>query len=80
MSILKANLIALIYPLPFAVVYTAAYIASSAFRSGSSGEISLFFDGRPIVLLFELLLYIAAFFCTGSGTRRDPCSLLSEGL
>lgn len=62
MSILKANLIALIYPLPFAVVFTAAYIASGAFRPGSSDEITFSFGGRPIVLLFELLLYFAAVF------------------
>jgi hypothetical protein len=61
MSFLKANLVALIYPLPFVLIFVAAYFASDALRPGSSGGIFLSFSGNIFLLFFKLLLYFAAF-------------------
>lgn len=62
MSILKANLAALVYPLPFAALYMVAFMAAIQLRSDMTAGFSFSFGGSPAMLLLNMLLYFAGFF------------------
>ena len=59
MSFLKANIVALLYPLPFVVLYIVLFALSASVRRKSEGTIS---SGNLLELLLWLLFYFAAFF------------------
>lgn len=59
MSFLKANIVALLYPLPFVVLYIVLFALSESVRRKSEGTIS---SGNLLELLLWLLFYFAAFF------------------
>lgn len=62
MSILKANLVALVYPLPFVFLYVAGFLAVITLRTDLSGGISFTLGGNLILLLLNMLLFFAGFF------------------
>ena len=59
MSFLKANIVALLYPMPFVVLYIVLFALSESVRRKSEGTIS---SGNLLELLLWLLFYFAAFF------------------
>ena len=59
MSFLKANIVALLYPMPFVVLYIVLFALSESVRRKNEGTIS---SGNLLELLLWLLFYFAAFF------------------
>jgi len=62
MSILKANLAALVYPLPLAILYIAAFLAAIQLKTNIAAGFFFSFGGSPAILLLYMLLYFAGFF------------------
>lgn len=59
MSFLKANIVALLYPLPFVVLYIVLFALSESVRWKSEGTIS---SGNLLELFLWLLFFFAGFF------------------
>lgn len=59
MSFLKANIVALMYPLPFVVLYIVLFALSESVRRKSEGTIS---SGNLLELFLWLLFFFAGFF------------------
>jgi len=62
MSILKANLVAIAYPIPLVIVYIASFLAINSLRSGAEYRLSFSIGGNISSLLLGLFLYFAGFF------------------
>ena len=59
MSFLKANIVALLYPMPFVVLYIVLFALSESVRRKNEGTIS---SGNLLELLLWLLFFFAGFF------------------
>lgn len=62
MSILKANLTAMIYPIPLVILFTAGYMASIILADNWQNGFSFSVGGNPITMFISLFLFFAAFF------------------
>ena len=62
MSILKANLVAIAYPIPLAAVYVISFLIIQSLRSGAAGGLTFSIGGNITSLLLGLFLYFAGFF------------------
>ena len=62
MSILKANLTAMIYPIPLVILFTAGYMASIILSDTHQKGFSFSVGGNPFTLFLNLFLFFAAFF------------------